>query len=688
MSDRYWNPAGAANWADANVWALTDGGDPTGIAAPTSSDNVYFTSTNINNCTVAATANCLNLDFTGGTGYTGTLAGASAMNIYGSSTLNAGMTRTYTGSITFRATATGKTITCNSVTLNSSITFLGSGGGWTLQDTLNISTKTITVTQGTFNTGGQTITAGVITNSGSSVRGITLGASTITLSSTIPWTSSGSNLTFDAGTSTINLSAGTATFTGGGLTYYNVNFTAATSVSIGGANTFTNLTVTDNTSSNSTLSISANQTITGTLTLTGASNMMLVYSSVLGTSRTLTAAAVSLANLEFRDITAAGVASPFTGTVLADALGNSNITFTTPVTRYWVGGTGSFSSTSRWSTSSGGASGASVPLCHDTAIFDSNSFTSGGLTCTIDVKRVPAIDFSGTANTPNLIIATAPGVCEIYGSLDLTGVNTFTAIEQYYFYGRSTHTIKSNGKLFGNHVYFGAVGGSYTLSDNFGSDAAATTDNLTLIAGTFDANDFNVNYARVNLVLAGAVTRILTMGNGTWSLMGVGTVWDAASAANLTINSEGSTIKFTDISATVGVFAGGDFSYNNLWFSGGTTTKTYSITGTNTFADFKDTGTIAHTIQFPDGVATTVTTLNVNGNTGQLITLSRTSAGTFTISCAAGTISCDYLSISNSVASGGATFYAGANSTDGGGNTGWIFTAPASAAARALIIIN
>jgi hypothetical protein len=35
----------------------------------------------------------------------------------------------------------------------------------------------------------------------------------------------------------------------------------------------------------------------------------------------------------------------------------------------------------------------------------------------------------------------------------------------------------------------------------------------------------------------------------------------------------------------------------------------------------------------------------------------------------------DYLSISQSIATGGAAWYAGANSTDGGNNTGWIFSA-------------
>jgi hypothetical protein len=44
--------------------------------------------------------------------------------------------------------------------------------------------------------------------------------------------------------------------------------------------------------------------------------------------------------------------------------------------RYWVGGSGSWNSTAKWSTTSGGASGASVPTATDNAIFDANSATS------------------------------------------------------------------------------------------------------------------------------------------------------------------------------------------------------------------------------------------------------------------------------------------------------------------------
>ena len=47
-----------------------------------------------------------------------------------------------------------------------------------------------------------------------------------------------------------------------------------------------------------------------------------------------------------------------------------------------------------------------------------------------------------------------------------------------------------------------------------------------------------------------------------------------------------------------------------------------------------------------------------------------------TLSKASGVVACDWLAISDNVATGGATFYAGANSTQGANVTGWLFTDP------------
>ena len=48
--------------------------------------------------------------------------------------------------------------------------------------------------------------------------------------------------------------------------------------------------------------------------------------------------------------------------------------------RYWVaGGTGNYNSTTNWSATSGGASGASVPTTVDAIFFDASSGTGAVL---------------------------------------------------------------------------------------------------------------------------------------------------------------------------------------------------------------------------------------------------------------------------------------------------------------------
>jgi len=65
--------------------------------------------------------------------------------------------------------------------------------------------------------------------------------------------------------------------------------------------------------------------------------------------------------------------------------------------RYWVGGSGDYTNTARWSTSSGGVGGASVPTANDDVFFDANS--------------------SGTSFT--VTITGAGGTCKSFNALSL-----------------------------------------------------------------------------------------------------------------------------------------------------------------------------------------------------------------------------------------------------------------------------
>ena len=257
MANRFWVGDGG-NWSDSlNHWSASDGG-AANASKPTSSDNVFFTSNSFTigsqSVTVDESANCLDMDWTGATD-TPTFAGTSTLNIYGSLTFIVGMTHTYWGVITFRATSMGHTIT-TAQKVGSSMTFDGVGGGWTLQDNLDNTnqntTRVITLSNGALNLGNRNVISGTFAPTGATTRSLTLGSGTITLVSAgavtkwnLPITV---NLTFDAGTSTIiitNSGANAQTFKGGDLTYNNLTQEGAGNyiLTISGSNTFNVLTI-------------------------------------------------------------------------------------------------------------------------------------------------------------------------------------------------------------------------------------------------------------------------------------------------------------------------------------------------------------------------------------------------------------------------------------------------------------
>ncbi|MCC6323730.1 hypothetical protein IT400_02970, partial [Candidatus Nomurabacteria bacterium] len=106
-ADRYWVTGGTGNWNSTSNWASTSGGG-SGVSIPTNTDNCYFdANSGSGTSTINASSACADLNFTG---FTGTIAGSSALEVKGSFTAVQTMTWTYTGAITFTSTSTGKNI--------------------------------------------------------------------------------------------------------------------------------------------------------------------------------------------------------------------------------------------------------------------------------------------------------------------------------------------------------------------------------------------------------------------------------------------------------------------------------------------------------------------------------------------------------------------------------------------------
>ena len=157
-SDRYW-VGGSGNWSDTAHWDYHDGGAG-GDPVPDWETHVYVNSNSDTGAgftiTINVAATCGDIDFSL-VDQIPTLAGSSTLGIYGSVVLVNTMVRTYTGAITFASTG-AETLSFTTITMASSINFNGVGGSWQLVDALNNGTSQITLTNGTLDTNGQTVT--------------------------------------------------------------------------------------------------------------------------------------------------------------------------------------------------------------------------------------------------------------------------------------------------------------------------------------------------------------------------------------------------------------------------------------------------------------------------------------------------------------------------------------------------
>ncbi len=340
--------------------------------------------------------------------------------------------------------------------------------------------------------------------------------------------------------------------------------------------------------------------------------------------------------------------------------------------RFWVGGNNTWNGTagSKWSTTSGGAGGAAVPTSSDDVFFDANSGAavitlSGGR----NAKSLTCTGFTGTfdmgGNSDGLSVF---GNIVFVSGMTLTSIATSPAIN-----------IAANAQLTcaGKTIPGIGMGGNFTLTLQ---DDLFSSTYLGLTNGTFNTNNFNVTCPSIYMPGNNATT--VTLGSSLVILTGTsgaggGGPWECGSInpGNITLTANTATIKYVNTSNTATSFGTGDkTTYHNIWFDRGASTGKISIISRWTCADFTDTGTAAHILEFTNSNTYTMSTLNITGNgAGNEITLQKNSGGTAAIfSIASGIISCDYI-VANVNAAGGATFYAGAHSS--GSGSGWIFTA-------------
>jgi hypothetical protein len=600
-----------------------------------------------------------------------------------------GITRTWTNGFTFAGTGSGKTISCGQ-SLASAVVFDGIGASWALNAAFTISGQII-LTNGSFNTAGFALSTSTLSTS-ASVTGnpvtLSLGASTITSSTAgggINFTASSTtydptNLTFDAGTSTININGNGNVFYHGGKTFYNVAFNDSTAGNATPLNqsiftpTFNNFTIaTASLTGFKTANLSSNLIINGTFTVNASSNALrrlFLGSDTPGTQRTITAAAVSgLRDIDMRDINCAGAAT-WTGTRIGDLGGNTNAPTSTPKTVYWnlVGG-GLWGQGAGWALTSSGSPGVdNLPLAQDTAVIQNTGLNTSA-TITMDGSwHIGTIDMSGRTNAMTFAISTATP--SIYGDWTFgTGV-TMSGSGNITFAKRGTQTITSNGRSFTQPITINSFNGTVQLAD-----ALTTASTLTLTSGTFNAVSYSVRCGSVSSF--GTLIRTLSMGSGLWTLTGTtGAVWNFA-ATGITLNKDAANIVISAISGTVS-FAGGGLTYNKLTIGGGTNSSIFTISGNNTFSEIASTRTAAYTLSLAS-TTQTVAAFTISGSAGNLVTIRGTSVASFATLIFTGATYANlnyivptFLKVYDPFSE----WYAGTNSTNGG-SYGWIFAAAA-----------
>lgn len=212
--------------------------------------------------------------------------------------------------------------------------------------------------------------------------------------------------------------------------------------------------------------------------------------------------------------------------------------------RYWVGGSGTWNATSttNWSASTGGASGASVPTTVDNVIFDD---ASGGGAIAINVTTlVNCLNFTNSRTGGNtLSITGAAGGLNVFGNFDDTN-NTITSfslgVAGLRFLASANATLRCSCTM-GHKIEISITTGfSLTLLTNVTSTVGTTT--LTdggLVLNGFTLKVFTLQWSTGNLNMGSGI--IQSTGGGVSASSNTGSTFSVTSGYFLLTGSPSNT---------------------------------------------------------------------------------------------------------------------------------------------------
>jgi hypothetical protein len=407
---------------------------------------------------------------------------------------------------------------------------------------------------------------------------------------------------------------------------------------------------------------------------------------------TISVASVSLSYVNFQNVTASG-ATPWTGTALGNATGNTNITFATGTTRFLVASSGTVqSNTAIWANSSGGATSLNnYPLPQDTIVVDNNSASAGAVTLNF-ASVIYATNLIGQASINrsvtfsrsdrsslillgNITIDTPAAGGLVFDLLNITLANESSASAHVlswpagYVPIATSNTVQLNPYSLGSMTLSGSTS-TFAYLQSIGNGVATPVSGSY---GTFTITDGVVIYANV-----------VQIANTT------------ANSSNLTSSIIYTTSFIVAAAATSAYTLGPSYS---TFFAGLSTVTSNYVGNLNLAPTLYDTvnvnvpsiGNLSLSINSPTGgfvfinfascVVGSVTGGGSSAGGGSYVYLSELSPGPATITKAGGgVVQLNWMFINTLNAAPANTFYA-TNSINAGLATGWTFSAAPGGAA-------
>lgn len=254
--------------------------------------------------------------------------------------------------------------------------------------------------------------------------------------------------------------------------------------------------------------------------------------------------------------------------------------------RYWVGGTGTWNTTSttNWSATSGGSGGASVPTVADSVFFDqATTYTvtmTGALAC---------LDITVSAGTVTFAQSASPSL-NVRGSMSLVAGTVWGVTGPLTFSSTTTgRTITTNGTTISGSVTFNGAGGAWTLGSAFTTVGAE----LIIRAGTLSTSTSNYALTCSTLATTSSGSVTLTLNGSTLTITGSGTAMNLGASGNFIAGT--STINFTSTQGLT--LSANNITFYDVQFSGAiTTNQTITIIGTLGYRNLTFTSPVAEAI--------------------------------------------------------------------------------------------